>query len=62
MKQNQYNVELDTINLEIVNISKACANQRTGRCGHTQKGICYRLYTKEHFDKSMIDYQEPEIN
>lgn len=61
MKQKQYDVELDTVNLEIVNISKACAKQRTGRCGRTQHGISYRLYTKKHFDQFMLDFKEPEI-
>ncbi len=32
-------------------ISKASAEQRKGRAGRTSNGICYRLYTKEDFDK-----------
>ena len=32
-------------------ISQAAANQRKGRAGRTQPGICYRLYTEEEFNK-----------
>jgi len=31
-------------------ISKASSNQRKGRAGRTQPGICYRLYEKEDFN------------
>jgi HrpA-like RNA helicase len=32
-------------------ISKAAADQRKGRAGRTQPGVCYRLYTEEEFNK-----------
>lgn len=32
-------------------ISKAQANQRKGRVGRTQPGICYRLYTEKEFEE-----------
>ena len=32
-------------------ISQAAANQRKGRAGRTQPGICYRLYTEEEYNK-----------
>lgn len=42
-------------------ISKASANQRTGRAGRTGPGHCYRLYSSSYFHQHMIDFQEPEI-
>lgn len=41
-------------------ISQASANQRKGRAGRTQDGFCYRLYTKEEFDK-FNEHGIPEI-
>jgi len=32
-------------------ISQAAANQRKGRAGRTQPGVCYRMYTEEEFNK-----------
>ena len=41
-------------------ISKASAEQRKGRAGRTQSGICYRLYTEESFSKRE-EYTREEI-
>lgn len=41
-------------------ISKSEANQRSGRCGRVQNGICKRLYTEAEYEK-MLEYSEPEI-
>ena len=40
--------------------SRANCVQRSGRAGRTQRGICYRMFTKEHFDL-LPQYQTPEI-
>jgi hypothetical protein len=37
-------------------ISRASAIQRAGRAGRTQPGVCYRLYTVEIYDNTMLDY------
>lgn len=37
------------------------ATQRAGRAGRTQAGRCYRLYTREHFDRRMPAVTLPEI-
>jgi pre-mRNA-splicing factor ATP-dependent RNA helicase DHX15/PRP43 len=42
-------------------ISKASANQRSGRAGRTQPGKCYRLYTLPTFDSELIEETYPEI-
>ena len=37
------------------------ADQRGGRVGRTEEGICYRLYTKEQYDEEMEKYRQPDI-
>lgn len=46
--------------LPIENISQASANQRKGRCGRTQDGICIRLYDENDFNLR-AEFTEPEI-
>ena len=46
--------------LKTVSISKASADQRSGRAGRLGPGICYRLWTKgEHHSKA--DFLPPEV-
>lgn len=42
-------------------ISKESANQRTGRCGRTCPGVCYRMYTEKTFNEDFDDFTVPEI-
>ncbi len=46
--------------LETVSISLASAEQRRGRAGRLEPGICYRLWTQAE-EKRMADFTEPEI-
>jgi len=46
--------------LPIEAISQASANQRAGRCGRLEPGICVRLYSEEDL-LSRPQYTEPEI-
>uniref|UniRef100_A0A7N0TIA9 RNA helicase n=1 Tax=Kalanchoe fedtschenkoi TaxID=63787 RepID=A0A7N0TIA9_KALFE len=46
--------------VKVCRISQSAANQRTGRAGRTEPGMCYRLYSKSDFDQ-MLCHQEPEI-
>ena len=46
--------------LELVNISKASADQRAGRAGRTQPGVCVRLWN-EVSHRSRPEQTEPEI-
>lgn len=41
--------------------SKASANQRAGRAGRTEGGVCYRLYSSAVFEDKFPDFSEPEI-
>ena len=61
VKQNTYNPERRMSSLLVVQISKAAAVQRAGRAGRTRRGFCYRLYTKESFEKDLAEQTTPEI-
>ncbi len=46
--------------LPVEPISRASADQRAGRCGRTQEGVCIRLYAKDDYD-AMEDFTSAEI-
>jgi ATP-dependent helicase HrpA len=46
--------------LPIEAVSQASANQRAGRCGRVEPGICVRLYGQEDFE-SRAEFTTPEI-
>ncbi|KAK7418465.1 hypothetical protein QQX98_003957 [Neonectria punicea] len=50
-RQLIYNPRLRLNMLEIRPISQASAKQRMGRAGRTRDGVCYRLYSKEDYDR-----------
>jgi len=60
VKQKNFYPERGVGSLEIVKISRASAEQRAGRAGRTQPGICYRLYSEESFNDREV-YTKPEI-
>ncbi|GBM20166.1 ATP-dependent RNA helicase DEAH12, chloroplastic [Araneus ventricosus] len=41
-------------------INKSSAEQRKGRAGRTQPGVCYRMYSKKNYEK-MENSSKPEI-
>ncbi len=49
-KLNYYNPRSFTSSLIETPISKASCNQRKGRAGRTQPGVCYRLYPRSDFE------------
>jgi ATP-dependent helicase HrpA len=57
---SRYSYRTKVQRLPIEPISKASANQRTGRCGRVRSGICYRLYTEEDYN-NRSEYTDPEI-
>jgi ATP-dependent helicase HrpA len=57
---SRYSVRTKVQRLPIEPVSQASANQRSGRCGRVEAGICIRLYSEEDFD-SRPEYTDPEI-
>jgi HrpA-like RNA helicase len=59
-KLNFYNQKDFTSSLVPLPTSRSSCEQRSGRAGRTQKGTCYRLFTKEDY-QSRPAYQIEEI-
>ena len=57
---SRYSNKTKVQRLPIEEISKASANQRSGRCGRVADGIAIRLYSADNF-ASRPDFTEPEI-
>lgn len=60
VKQQTYDSVNGTTCLHAIQISKACAKQRSGRAGRIQNGFCYRMYSTEQYE-AMDQYTLPEI-
>ena len=61
VKMKTYDSITESSQLSSVWISKADANQRSGRAGRTQNGVCYRLYSRAKHD-FMPKFCVPEFN
>lgn len=57
---SRYNPGTGTHGLPVDPISRASADQRSGRCGRVQDGICVRMYSEEDY-RSRAEYTPPEI-
>ncbi len=57
---SQYNARSRTQTLPILPISQASADQRKGRCGRVEAGVCIRLYEEKDY-LSRPRYTAPEI-
>jgi ATP-dependent helicase HrpA len=57
---SRYSYRTKMQRLPIEAISQASANQRQGRCGRVEAGICLRLYSEEDFN-SRPEFTDPEI-
>jgi len=60
-KQRHYNPLTNTSHLHVTPISQQSAKQRAGRCGRTQRGVCYRLYTESAFHTLLPARSVPEL-
>jgi ATP-dependent RNA helicase DHX37/DHR1 len=60
-KDRQYDQATGVQSFEIGWISKASANQRSGRAGRTGPGHCYRLYSSAVYERDFPEFSEPEI-
>ena len=56
----RYEPEAGVTRLETVRVSRASADQRRGRAGRTEPGVCYRLWDAPQ-DLALLPYSEPEI-
>ncbi|KAL6757999.1 DEAH-box nuclear pre-mRNA splicing factor [Haematococcus lacustris] len=61
VKQKHYQPATGMDSLDVVPISRVGATQRAGRAGRTRAGKCFRLYTKQFYDRIMPDVSAPEI-
>jgi ATP-dependent helicase HrpB len=56
----RYEPDIGVTRLETVRVSRAAADQRRGRAGRTEPGICYRLWDEPE-TQSLLPFAEPEI-
>ncbi|MHB0850174.1 ATP-dependent RNA helicase HrpA [Stutzerimonas nitrititolerans] len=57
---SRYSYRAKVQRLPVEAVSQASANQRKGRCGRVEPGICIRLYSEEDF-LSRPEFTDPEI-
>jgi len=60
-KLKVYNPKIGMDALLVTPISKANANQRSGRAGRTGPGFCFRLYTDRQYREELMESAVPEI-
>ncbi|KAL3916769.1 MAG: hypothetical protein SGILL_005030 [Bacillariaceae sp.] len=60
-KLKVYNPKIGMDALLVTPVSKANANQRSGRAGRTGPGFCFRLYTDRQFREELMEAAVPEI-
>ncbi|MBT3069781.1 ATP-dependent helicase HrpB [Rhodomicrobium sp. Az07] len=56
----RFEPDVGVTRLETVRVSRAAADQRRGRAGRTEPGVCYRLWDEAQ-TQSLPAYAEPEI-
>ncbi len=57
---NRYNVRTGVTQLLVEPVSRASADQRKGRCGRTESGVCFRLYEESDYTTRPA-HTDPEI-
>jgi ATP-dependent helicase HrpA len=57
---SRYSPRSRTTSLPILPVSRSSADQRKGRCGRVQNGVCIRLFSEADFD-SRSNFTPPEI-
>jgi pre-mRNA-splicing factor ATP-dependent RNA helicase DHX38/PRP16 len=60
-KVKVYNPKIGMDALLVTPVSKANANQRSGRAGRTGPGCCFRLYTDRQYRDELMESSVPEI-
>jgi ATP-dependent helicase HrpA len=59
-RMSRYNPRTRTKRLPVEPVAQSSANQRAGRAGRVQDGICIRLYAEDDFEKR-ARFTQPEI-
>ncbi|MEN8246942.1 MAG: ATP-dependent RNA helicase HrpA [Thermodesulfobacteriota bacterium] len=59
-RMSRYNPRYRITALPIVPVSRSSADQRKGRCGRVENGVCIRLYTEEDYLNRSL-FTKPEI-
>ncbi len=59
-RMSRYNPRYRITALPIVPVSRSSADQRMGRCGRVENGVCIRLYTEEDYLSRPL-FTKPEI-
>jgi ATP-dependent helicase HrpA len=57
---SHYSPRTRTTSLPVMPISKSSADQRQGRCGRVENGVCIRLFSEDDFE-ARPQYTPPEI-
>lgn len=57
---SQYSPRTRTTSLPVAPVSQSSCNQRKGRCGRVENGVCIRLFSEEDFTKRP-EFTKPEI-
>ncbi|MFN0246054.1 MAG: ATP-dependent RNA helicase HrpA [Kofleriaceae bacterium] len=57
---NRYNTRTGVSQLLVEPVSRASADQRKGRCGRTQNGVCFRMYEEPDYN-ARAAHTDPEI-
>ena len=57
---SRYTPRSRTTSLPVTAISKSSANQRKGRCGRVENGVCIRLFSEQEFENRPL-FTPPEI-
>jgi HrpA-like RNA helicase len=60
-KVKVYNPKIGMDSLQVTPISRANADQRSGRAGRTGPGMCFRLYTERVYNSELLATMVPEI-
>ncbi|KAH8888735.1 P-loop containing nucleoside triphosphate hydrolase protein [Thozetella sp. PMI_491] len=60
-KERKFDSVSGVQSFEIGWVSKASANQRSGRAGRTGPGHCYRLYSSAVYERDFPEFSDPEL-
>jgi ATP-dependent RNA helicase DHX37/DHR1 len=60
-KCRNYNASTGVASFDVMWISQAAADQRTGRAGRTGPGHCYRLYSSSLYARQLDPFALPEV-